>query len=487
MKLLVSHTIRLSLLLALAGAPAAWAAAPLPAPRPVPAVSEAGTIPVAASPAMKTSNNGQTKSPILRRQPVPQFTTHYTRSHPATCTSTLRWKPILGTVYYNVTVTLPNGTALPAERTYVAGYNLGLPRDTRGDVKVRIQSFNLEEQPISAPSAVETVYVDPDHKQALYPEPISKFNSGNGTTLLYPVYNWVPLHGIHNYQVEVLNTNKVSPFREAEEDQLLERGKSTGFDWYDDESHTAPYTMYWRVRAMDDKGNPVGQFCPPQPMRCNPEDNWQVATLGDSISHGGGDLSYSPSDFSYSYQYYLPFDSVNLAESGDTSEATLARFDRDVVPFHPTYLIIMTGSNSLRGWTSGESVISDLQGIKEKCQDNGIIPIFMTLPPVNPANIKKAFDEPTAEGWKEELAKVNQWIRSLPWYIDLGTQFDETRDLPTRYALDGLHLNFRGKRLMAAAITSQWNGILQKIQEAASEANQEPDEGSTGTDDSDDD
>ena len=137
-----------------------------------------------------------------------------------------------------------------------------------------------------------------------------------------------------------------------------------------------------------------------------------------------------------------------------------------MLPFHPRYLIIMTGSNSLRGWISGESVIQDLKGIKEKCEENEITPIFMTLPPVNPANIKQAFDEPTAEGWREEMDKVNSWIRSLPWYIDLGTQFDETQDLPTQYALDGLHLNFRGKRLMARAITDQWAGIMEKIKAA---------------------
>lgn len=449
-------------------------AAPASLPLPLPVSADQKKVPVSAP----------AKVPLHHQQPVPQIVTHYTRSNPATRTSTLRWKPILGTVYYNVKVTLPNGTALPAERTYVAGYNLGLPQDTQGNVKVQIQSFDLDEQPISAPSVVEDVYVDAAKKQALYPEPISRFNSGNGTTLLYPVYNWVPIHGVRNYEVEVLNTSNVSPLKEASDDQLLERGRSTGFDWYDDKSHTAPYTMYWRVRAVDENGNPVGQFCPPQPMRCSPDDNWQVGTLGDSISHGGGDLSYSPSDFTYSYQHYLPFDSVNLAESGDTSESTLARFDRDVVPFHPTYLIIMTGSNSLRGWISGESVISDLTGIQQKCEDNGIIPIFMTLPPVNPANIKKAFDEPTAEGWKEELAKVNQWIRSLPWYIDLGTKFDESEDLPTKYALDGLHLNFRGKRLMAAAISEQWKGIMQKIQDAANAANN-ANEGQDDPDDSD--
>lgn len=420
-------------------------------------------LPPAHRPAVRSSVR---KAPVLRRKPIPQFTTHFTQDRPASLHPTLRWKPILGTVYYRIQVWLPDGSALPEERTYVAGCSLSLPQGTHGNVKIRVQSFNLDDTPLSEPSSLENVYVSSQKREALFPVPLSRFNSGNGTTLLYPVYNWIPLHGIRNYEVEVLNTDAVSPAREASDSQLLERGRSTGFDWYDDASHYAPYTMYWRVRGLDDKGAPVGQFCPPQPMTVNPEAGYEVGTLGDSISHGGGDLSYSPSDFAYSYQYYLPFDSINLSQSGDTSEATLERFDRDVLPFHPRYLIIMTGSNSLRGWISGESVIDDLKGIQDKCEDNGITPIFMTLPPVNPANIKRAFDEPTAEGWREEMAKVNRWIRSLPWYIDLGTQFDETRDLPTRYALDGLHLNFRGKRLMAQAITAQWDGIMAKIKEA---------------------
>ncbi|WP_370821765.1 SGNH/GDSL hydrolase family protein [Acidaminococcus massiliensis] len=428
--------------------------------------SAASVLPPAHSPAPKAAAQAVQAASVQRRRPIPQFTTHFTQAHPASLHPTLRWKPILGTVYYRVQVWLPNGSPLPEERSYVAGCSLSLPQETRGNVKVRIQSFDLDDTPLSEPSALANVYVDPQKKEALFPMPLSRFNSGNGTTLLYPVYNWIPLQGIRNYEVEVLNTNAVSPAQEASDGQLLERGRSTGFDWYDDEAHYAPYTMYWRVRAVDEKGTPLSQFCPPQPMTVDPDADYEVGTLGDSISHGGGDLSYSPSDFAYSYQYYLPFDSINLSQSGDTSKATLERFDRDVLPFHPRYLIIMTGSNSLRGWISGESVIQDLKGIKEKCEDNEITPIFMTLPPVNPANIKRAFDEPTAEGWREEMDKVNSWIRSLPWYIDLGTQFDETQDLPTQYALDGLHLNFRGKRLMARAITDQWAGIMEKIKAA---------------------
>ena len=202
-------------------------------------------------------------------------------------------------------------------------------------------------------------------------------------------------------------------------------------------------------------------------MTVDPDQDYEVGTLGDSISHGGGDLSYSPSDWEYSYQYYLTFDSINLSESGDTSEATLDRFDKDVLPFSPKYLFILTGSNSIRGWVSGESVISDLEGLKDKCEDNDITPIFITLPPVNPANINRAFGEPTAENWKVELKKVNDWIRSQENHVDLSLYFPEDKELPTKYALDGLHLNFRGKRLMARAINNFWASL--QMEKAKSE------------------
>ena len=220
----------------------------------------------------------------------------------------------------------------------------------------------------------------------------------------------------------------------------------------------------FRVRALDDEGQPIGVFSEPQKMVINPSDHWEVATLGDSIYHGGGNLSYSPSDWEYSFQHYLKFDSINLAQSGDTSGATLARFDDDVLPFHPHYLIIMTGTNSLRAGVDPDDVISDLAAIKEKCEQNGICPIFMTLPPINPQNIARAFNEPTAEDWKERFAAVNAYIRTQI-HIDLAGKIPEGVDLPTELGLDGIHLDPPGKKLMAEAGNEQWEKVLAQFAE----------------------
>ena len=51
-------------------------------------------------------------------------------------------------------------------------------------------------------------------------------------------------------------------------------------------------TFYWRVRGLDDEGNPVGVYSDAQIFQNEPQDNWKIAIFGDSISHGGGHLSF---------------------------------------------------------------------------------------------------------------------------------------------------------------------------------------------------
>ena len=93
------------------------------------------------------------------------------------------------------------------------------------------------------------------------------------------------------------------------------------------------------------------------------------------------------------------------SESGDTSAMMVERFDRDVRPFHLKYLLIMGGTNSLRAGVSAEEVIRDLEEIGQKAEALGIHPIYLTLPPLNPANIQKAFDELTADNWRQSFAR----------------------------------------------------------------------------------
>ena len=180
-----------------------------------------------------------------------------------------------------------------------------------------------------------------------------------------------------------------------------------------------------------------------------------LATFGDSITHGGGAVSFSPANLEYSYDTYLDIPAINIGRSGDTSETSLKRFETDVLPIRPRNLIIMTGSNSLRAsHITAKMVIDDLDTIVKKCQENDIRPILLTLPPVNPANIMRAFRTPTDPNWFIKMQTINKYIRSQQYYIDLEPYFyDNTHTmLAPQWANDGLHADIQGKMLMAEII-----------------------------------
>jgi lysophospholipase L1-like esterase len=390
----------------------------------------------------------------------PVILSHFTKESPASLKPVLRWEKVKGAVVYEVQMARGEEIFEDNAYIYINGYNASLPEGYDApSFRWRVRALNLDRTAISPYSAWETAYVDSKIPVFQRPVPLNVYNQEKGTTLLYPVYDWIPVKGAVSYEIEILNSLPARSDVRAPISQLMGRGTTESGEWYDNDKRVSTSPMYWRVRGLDAQGRPVGFFSVPQKMVTNPDDNWEVATLGDSIYHGGGSLTYSPNDWEYSFQYFLKFDSINLAQSGDTSEDTANRFEADVVPFHPRYLIIMTGSNSLRAGVDPDDVINDLETIKNKAEENGIHPIFMTLPPINPANIQKAFKEPTAEDWQERFAKVNAWIRQQV-HIDLAGKIDENKELPTELATDGLHLDTDGKKLMAEAVNEQWDRVI---------------------------
>jgi lysophospholipase L1-like esterase len=86
--------------------------------------------------------------------------------------------------------------------------------------------------------------------------------------------------------------------------------------------------------------------------------------------------------------------------------------------------------------------------------------VFLTVPPINADNIKEAFDQPTAFGWREEVDTVNEYVRSQV-HIDITEGMEDERgNLRTDLALDGLHPDPPGKRMMAEAINAAWPDII---------------------------
>lgn len=316
----------------------------------------------------------------------------------------------------------------------------------------RVRPLNLDHEPIgnfSSPVQLSKGSLNPTK-----PFPTPAFRKNN-PPLLYPVYSWIPVLGATRYDIEILNHAPENPNgTAASKYRIAANSVQGGFDFYDTHAYTEAGTYYWRVIAVDAQQNIIGTYSDAIAFTVQTR-NCKWAVFGDSITHGGGAVSNPPSDERFEYVSYLPFPVKNLGRSGDTAEMMVDRFETDVLPFNPKYLFVLGGSNSIRGGTSGESVIASLQTIKEKCADNGIIPIFLTLPPINPDRIQRVFDQPTASNWQDELEKVNSFVKTQPYAIDIYPALvDQNGYLPVKYGQDGLHPDIAGKKLIAAAITN---------------------------------
>ena len=103
-----------------------------------------------------------------------------------------------------------------------------------------------------------------------------------------------------------------------------------------------------------------------------------------------------------------------------------------------------------------------MTAIRDKCLENDIRPIFLTLPPINPRHIKQVFDEDTVTDWQQQFQKVNTFIRTQD-HIDVAQQFRSVDGvLRGDLAVDGLHLDIAGKKMIAAAINANWRRITQR-------------------------
>lgn len=404
----------------------------------------------------------------------PVITQQYPADHPAAVHPVLRWSRIDGAVMYDVQILTrheeehEDGTAqnvyyeplMPLQRTYTTGCQLALPENFTGNTFYwRVRALALDGRPVSEFSNLAQVYIDRTLPATEKPTTLSRYNKGNGTVLLYPVYDWIAIPGADHYEVEVLDDKPENPNDIAPSAHRIDSYAPRYAQQYDQKSRMADRPFYWRVRAVDSTGGPIGVYSDAQPYLTDPAANYGVAIFGDSISHGGGSISYSPTDWEFSYGSYLYFPTVNLSQSGDTSAMSSERFERDVVPFHPKYVLILMGSNSLREGVPAVNVIADMKSVKAKCQENGIHPVFLTVPPVNPDNIKKAFDQDTVWNWQSQFDQVNSYIRSQV-HIDITSDMaDENGELRTDLALDGLHMDPPGKKMMADAINAAWPEI----------------------------
>ena len=415
-------------------------------------------------------------NPNYREPPSPAIITHYPQSQPASPMPFLVWHAVPEAVCYEVELlSAPpadeGGTALAKEghlestrEVFTNGWQADLKKyKNYTQIYFRVRALGLHLDAIGEWSKAEPLVID----WTLSPPDAPLINDFDRMPQfempMYPVYSWIPLHGINHYEVELMteppaeeSNTAPTPYR------VWSRVVDSAANCYDEYARPYAGDYYWRVRAVDAKGATIGRYSDTAHFVMPAREYVKAAMFGDSITHGGGAVSYPPCSLEYSYGTYLDFPAVNLGRSGDTSKMTLARFTQDVVPMHPANLLILTGTNSLRDpMISANDVIKDLARIKALCEENDIRPIFLTLMPIHPGNIRYAFHTDTDPQWHDKMDHINAYIKAQPYFIDLEPYFyDETHTvLDPKLSIDGLHPDITGKMLMGEIINMHQNEL----------------------------
>ena len=262
---------------------------------------------------------------------------------------------------------------------------------------------------------------------------------------LYPVFSWIPTAGAKHHTIEV--------YRETSEGRQLVRTLQGGeYDYYEEGGYTVPGRYAWRVRAVDAGGQPLSDWSPFSEFDVTAPT--PVAAFGDSITHGGGAMTTPPGYLLYDWETYSVVPIKNLGYSGNTTQDMLDRFERDVLPFSPRVLVIMGGVNDYRGTVYGSETVEHLIAMRDKCDAYGIIPVFLTVTPINPGLIARygQIETPPAD-WQVHRDYINHWIMEQKYAIDVGSKLENAQGwMAKKYTTDGLHPDYRGKRMIGEAV-----------------------------------
>ncbi len=415
-----------------------------------------------------------TANPNFPEPPHPVPIYHYTKDNPASLMPFLIWHTVPNAVCYEVELLdappeieggIYHSQAHHLEsttRVYTNGYQADLtPYKKNLEVYWRARAVGLHMEPIGEFCKAERIYFD-DRLPTPNCPLVNNFDLITfAKQPIYPVYSWIPLHDAYKYEVELLDhPPKVENDVEPSPDSLWRQTTTDQSSCYDEYARPYAGAYYWRVRALDKEDKPIGTWSNSEKFIVDDYSNGvDVAIFGDSISHGGGAVSYSPRSLEYTYATYIDLPVLNLSRSGDTSHTALERFEKDVLPFKPRNLIISTGANGLRAdYIPVETIIDDLTEINRLCIENNIRPIFLTIMPINPENITAAFHTDTDPEWHDKLRKVNVFIKKQPYFIDIEQYFyDEDGNMSNDFSIDGIHPDLAGKMLIGEIINQNLN------------------------------
>ena len=349
----------------------------------------------------------------------------------------LYWNIVPRAVKYEIFI---NGTTL---FTYTNGIEIPVNDE---NVKFQVNAISLEGIPLENKLPIISMETNPTA-----PQTTTEFDKMNYPPI-YLVYSWIPTNGADHYEIELIKDGKIIRRYSTRSQQ-----QDDNFDFYDKVPVLDEGEYFWRVRALNSGNQPLTNW-----SEKNPSNSFEVkhqirfCALGDSITHGGGSVSVPPSTVMYNWETYCAIPVKNLGRSGDTTAELLARFDNDVLPFRPEVLFIMAGVNDYRANILGWESVENLEAIRNKCERNGIKPVFLTPTPINPAQIQKLnFISPPPEDWQEHQRFICEWICDQEYFIDVNEKLtDDEGNLIDMLSVDGLHPDADGKKIIGEAVAA---------------------------------
>lgn len=178
-----------------------------------------------------------------------------------------------------------------------------------------------------------------------------------------------------------------------------------------------------------------------------------ITAFGDSITagHSSGSGGYPPRLNDLLNANGKPSIVVNKGRSGEKTPGGVARFDSVLSSFAANIILIMEGTNDIRGGLSVQTTQYNLQAMIDKAKAQGVIPVLATLTPSDRAGSSTLIPNT----W-------NPMIASLASSNGVKLSDHYSAILPTwgSSTADGLHPNDRGYQTMANTWYSSIAGMI---------------------------
>jgi lysophospholipase L1-like esterase len=155
-------------------------------------------------------------------------------------------------------------------------------------------------------------------------------------------------------------------------------------------------------------------------------------------------------------QYFPGKGYINRGIGGQTTSQMLVRFRQDVIDLQPAAVVILAGTNDIAGNT-GPIAIQDIEAnyatLAEMARAHKIRVVFSSVLPVHDCTPQSQLM--FAQRSPAKILELNGWLKNYcaangPIYLDyFSSTVDEKGLLKKDLALDGLHPNDAGYRIMA--------------------------------------